>query len=201
MSQRIAVSMRRMISEYCEEREAISCDWSRFLKSFLPGRIWAPAPSLADEKDMLNFLNGFGFDGIIFSGGEDWGKNTERDAAETAAFNWTRINKVPALGICRGAQVINRFMGGGLSSVSGHRAVRHLVEASGSHFEVNSYHSKGITSENLASGLSPLAFADDGSIEAFRLNDAPVVGLMWHPERENTVCDFDRDILFNLFGA
>lgn len=200
MSRRIAVSMRRVTSEYGEEREALACDWGRFIKAVLPGCIWAPAPSLTDEKDLQDFLDGFGFDGLILSGGEDWGLNPERDAAETGMFNWARSNMVPVLGVCRGAQVLNRFMGGGLSPVSGHRAVRHLVEADGIRFEVNSYHNQGLPLRDLAPGLTPLAQAEDGSIEAFTLNDMPATGIIWHPERESAVSDFDRNLILNLFG-
>lgn len=201
MSQRLAVSMRRLTSEYGEVRDGLARHWGRFIQTTLPGRLWAPAPSLPEEGDMEKFLEGFGFDGLIFSGGEDWGLNPERDAAETAMFRWARGHNIPVLGVCRGAQVLNLLMGGGLSPVSGHRAVRHPVSTNGRRFEVNSYHNQGLTPGDLAPGLTPLALADDGSIEAFAISGAPVVGLLWHPEREDLVSDFDHQILFKLFGA
>jgi putative glutamine amidotransferase len=116
-------------------------------------------------------------------------------------FNWARRRRVPVLGICRGAQVLNLLMGGRLTAVNGHRAVRHPVEAGGRRFEVNSYHSRGMGPGDLAPGLTTLARADDGSIEAFTLNDAPMAGLLWHPEREEAAGDFDRQILDRLFGG
>lgn len=201
MSQRLAVSMRRLTSEYGEVRDGLARDWGRFIRTALPGRLWTPAPSLAGEGDMEKFLEGFGIDGLIFSGGEDWGSNPERDAAETAMFRWARSRRVPVLGVCRGAQVLNLLLGGGLSPVDGHRAVRHPVEAEGRRFEVNSYHNQGLTPGDLAPGLTPLARAADDTIEAFALGDAPVAGLLWHPEREEAVGNFDRQILRRLFGG
>ena len=60
--------------------------------------------------------------------------------------------------------------------------------------EVNSYHAYGILSAG--DELRPLAEAPDESIEAFEHKRYPIVGIMWHPEREGSALrEVERDIL------
>ena len=54
----------------------------------------------------------------------------------------------------------------------------------GSRAKVNSYHNYGISSGSLAEKLNPCAFDDNGLIEAAVHQSLPIMGCMWHPERE-----------------
>jgi len=129
-----------------------------------------------------------------------------RDAMEIAIIRSARARGIPIFGICRGIQILNVAMGGGLlqhidsarrGAVS-HRqrsAVRSLwhsidIEA-GSLLErlmgrgplrVNSYHHQAVG--EVAPGLAVSARSRDGIIEAVEANDgAPVLGVQFHPER------------------
>lgn len=156
-------------------------------------------------------------DGFVFSGGEDihprfYGEemdgsrdpDTERDAFEMELFNKILDAGKPALGICRGAQLINVALGGtlyqDLSSVKpewhGEHArydikdgrahsVRLLDEGflrgAGETIGVNSMHHQAV--KKLADGLEPLAETRDGLIEAFRLKGHKfLAAVQWHPE-------------------
>jgi putative glutamine amidotransferase len=66
-----------------------------------------------------------------------------------------------------------------LASPAG-RLVRHWP----ARFEVDSFHSFTISPGGLSSRLVPLAFADDGSIEAIGHVALPQIGVLWHPERD-----------------
>ena len=46
------------------------------------------------------------------------------------------------------------------------------------------YHDSGFTAADLPETLEPLAQTGDGCIEAFRHRHLPVLGILWHPERE-----------------
>ena len=72
--------------------------------------------------------------------------------------------------------------------------------AGGLRHEVNSFHARGMGADDLARALSPLAFAPDGTVEAFTDPDGLLCGVMWHPERERTPAELDVLLLRECFG-
>ena len=160
------------------------------------------------------------FDGFLFTGGGDLdpkyygqekadycGKICEgRDQMEAYLFREAVINQnKPALGICRGIQLFNAFLGGSLyqdlptefSTAINHRqvppynvpthAVRLLPESplcklvGKERLDVNSHHHQAIN--RIAEGLEIMALSDDGLAEAAYMPDRPYVwAVQWHPE-------------------
>jgi len=134
----------------------------------------------------------------------------ERDALTLALVRACLERAVPLLGICRGFQEINVALGGSLHQsvhalpgLMDHRdpeglsleqqyAPSHPVRlAEGSALAqwagatqawVNSLHGQGIG--RLAAGLQPLAWAQDGLVEAFEVQGAAefAYAVQWHPE-------------------
>ncbi|KAF6004248.1 hypothetical protein F1559_004306 [Cyanidiococcus yangmingshanensis] len=138
--------------------------------------------------------------------------DTAKDSIEFELARRCLQRGIPYLGICRGSQVMNVACGGTLysdieaelggavkhidySNYDGYRHRIRIVRDTPLHtwFEqtelwVNSYHHQGV--RRLASRLKPMAFADDGLVEAFydpACFDPPrgrfLVGLQFHPER------------------
>lgn len=192
-----AISMRMMRHSYPggsqEVRDALAQDWWRFLEQALPGMPVLPLPNRGREAVAL--VQALPVSGLIFSGGDDWGLFPQRDATEEALFQWAKRQNLPVLGVCRGAQIINRFMGGHTGAGFGakHAGTRHTLslmpcaggpQLSITSLEVNSYHNDGIGQDDLAPALSPWAVAPDGSVEGFSSADGRMTGIMWHPERE-----------------
>jgi putative glutamine amidotransferase len=134
---------------------------------------------------------------------------------------------IPVLGLCRGLQEINVALGGSLhqqvhevDGLDDHRedkaaslqeqyAPAHEVSlcnggllqhiAGSDRVAVNSLHGQGI--RELGAGLVPEAFADDGLVEAVRLDSAAFfLAVQWHPEWRATENAFYRGI-FEAFGA
>ena len=153
-------------------------------------------------------------DAMIFSGGCDidpvhYGCAHEpgcgridprRDQTELALFDLVLSRNIPALGICRGVQLINVALGGTLKQdISGHRAsetshdpIWHDVRLSpGSRLaalsespiaRVNSYHHQVI--DRVADKLTVTARSADGEIEAVEMpGERFFVGVQWHPEK------------------
>lgn len=130
----------------------------------------------------------------------------------------------PVLGICRGFQVLNIVLGGGLipdiplcmNGVKAHRAAggklsaRHQVRLGEgsvlarllgkSEVEVNSRHHQGVTEQELSPGVQATAWAPDGLVEAWELpGKAFFMGVQFHPER---ALDVEvREGFLPLFGA
>ncbi len=134
---------------------------------------------------------------------------------------------VPVLAVCRGFQELNVALGGSLHQkvheVSGYHSHLEnkadsletqygpshavtLVEggmlrqlAGTDSAMVNSLHAQGVA--RLANGVSVEAVADDGLIEAFRVDDAKrfALAVQWHPEWQVTKNEFSMQI-FKAFG-
>lgn len=142
-------------------------------------------------------------DGFLFTGGQDVGSCPERDNPETLLLSKALQADKPILGICRGLQFLNVFLGGTLwqdlpsehPSEIVHRQAKpygiptHTVTLSGELkslldkdiLEVNTLHHQAI--KDLANGLTPMAVAPDGIIEAVRMTGKRFVwAVQWHPE-------------------
>ncbi len=134
---------------------------------------------------------------------------------------------VPVLAVCRGFQELNVALGGSLHQDLGEVPGYHIhkedpdadieVQYGPAHevnlveggllctfvetstVMVNSLHRQGVA--RLANGVTVEAVADDGLIEAFRVDDAPGfnLALQWHPEWRVTENEFSY-AMFKAFG-
>lgn len=190
---KIGITLRiEHIEKYNEKRDAISHDWVKFLgiSNGLP--IFIPN-TLEDTKDFLKKMD---LDGIILSGGDNKGDDIERDNTEKKIIELAIQEKIPVLGVCRGMQVINDFFGGSLtiSTDSKHVAQHHEIQLIGNNpqelfqserIKVNSFHNNLIKKDTLGENLQEFAVSEnDATIEGFYHKNLPIIGIMWHPERE-----------------
>lgn len=152
-------------------------------------------------------------DGLVLVGGDDMDpalfgqKNTHskgidraRDDAELALLDAFCGARKPVLAICRGHQVVNVWLGGGLIQDLGPKLVPfhqkeegdqvHLVRAAegsllrrlyGPVFPVNSSHHQGLG--QLGRGLAVSAWSEAGVIEAVEHASLPLISVQFHPER------------------
>lgn len=179
---RIFVTQRvTHIAEYGERRDCLDQNWGRFL-----GACGALPIAVPNDKSLLGLLvEDLAPDGVVFTGGNDLvslgGDAPERDEAEFFLLDWARAKACPAIGVCRGMQIIQSASGVMLERVTGHVTKHQDVETDCGRQSVNSYHNFGAygTSED----LSVWAKAGDGVVEAVRHSADPVLGVMWHPER------------------
>lgn len=137
---------------------------------------------------------------------------TERDLWELAVLSAARRRRVPVLGICRGMQLINVACGGDLvQALEGtphaalHRAElgvfgSHRVRLApqswcgsvlGGSVDVATHHHQAI--RTVGSSLTPVAWADDGCVEALEGNEGSLlIGVQWHPEEESSSRLFEQ---------
>ena len=148
-----------------------------------------------------------GIDGAIMPGGADidptnygqdpisdqlYGVDGLQDSVDISLVRHVIDNGIPLLAICRGMQITNVALGGTLVQHMNHPHLHHVstmtVDPSATELgltnpqlEVSCYHHQAI--DRLADGLTAIAQADEGHVEAVRI-DSPgwAFGVQWHPE-------------------
>lgn len=176
-------------------------------------------PAVLDEARLLDVLRRV--DGLLLTGGGDidparfsgtphpavYGIEPERDQAETSLLRAAVRDGLPFLGICRGIQLVNVALGGGLHTHIADQLpgalkhdyfpdyprnqIAHDVQIEpgsrlarilgGEQFGVNSLHHQGIS--QAAPGLEVTAHSPDGLVEAVELPGHPFgLAVQWHPE-------------------
>lgn len=144
-------------------------------------------------------------DGLLVTGGSDidpkyYGEENKGDSQEVDSrldtldkqvIEYAIAHKVPLLGICRGHQSINAFLGGSLiqhidnhtSKKDGHEV--HTIPNRLLDFDeniiTNSYHHQAVG--QVAPNMTAIAFHKDGTVEAIIHNELPIIGIQWHPEK------------------
>lgn len=150
-------------------------------------------------------------DGLLLTGGPDidparYGAERDpatqparpaRDASELAALAAAQARGIPVLAICRGAQLLAVARGGTLRqhlprhapSTLGRYDTQRIRVAAGSRLAgalgasttLYCHHHQGI--DRLGSGLTAVAWAEDGTVEGIEDPAAPfIVGVQAHPE-------------------
>ena len=179
-------------------------------------------PALRDPQVLAAMVERV--DGLVLSGGTDvspqtygeapldpaWAGDPERDTYERALISAALARHKPILGVCRGAQILNAALGGGLyqdisAQLAGSLRHRdwhsydgngHAVAIAGDSWLaaiygagdilVNSVHHQAV--RRVAPTLRCTAVAPDGVVEAVeRVDDENfLVGVQWHPEWQSS---------------
>ncbi len=189
---KVAVSLRVDVwADRGERRDALDqrlCQWlatGGCIPMLVPNTLSTSSMAGHDEE-WQRWLHVSKPDAVLLSGGNDIGEAPERDNTESRLLAYAKARALPALGICRGMQMMAVWAGGNLVPVSGHVHTRHRLQATASFgewpSEINSFHN--ITLANCPPGFVVTGRAEDGSIEAIRHETLSWEGWMWHPERE-----------------
>lgn len=194
---RIVISQRRdAVPGRNEVRDALDVEWARIIweLGFLPVSL---SSGIADVDAYLAELSP---EAVLLSGGNDIGLAPERDRLEHGLLRHAERRGLPVLGVCRGLQMINHYLGGRLRPLPGHVGSRHRIQGplAPEGREVNSYHAMGIRPDDLGRDLEPVAWDDEGAIEAARHKRLSWLGIMWHPEREKQLCHNDQSMILNI---
>ena len=174
----IAVSQRvDKISSINEDRDSID---QRLINWILAaGFDPITVPNTIHNFDKLqNWINLIKPDGLLLSGGNDIGDSLNRDTTEKHLLNWAINYKKPVYGICRGMQFLAINHGVNLIKVDNHVNKIHKVSFFGKIKKVNSFHNFSIIEHNFL----------------------PIIGVMWHPEREKKFDIHDLEIIKKLFS-
>jgi len=202
---KIGISLRVVNAQnYSEKRDALSHDWLPFFEKLNVLPVFIPN----NLSNVEFFLNNMDINGFVLSGGDNLGEYPERDNTEKQIINFGIKHNLPIFGVCRGMQLINEHFGGSIIKTkdSKHVASPHTVTITNSFISsilektvlVNSYHNNIINSEILGDDLEPFALAsNDKTVEGFFHKKFPIMGVMWHPERDPNIQN--TKILSNVF--
>ena len=188
-----------VIEAYNERRDCADQRISKFIIEcgFMP----VPVPNSFGRETLEGFIAVLDPAGIILTGGNSlvkYGGNApERDFTETVLMDLAKSKGLPVYGLCRGMQFILDYFGQDLQNVAGHVAVRHVLDNGR---EVNSYHNQACLNLK-GTELAVLARAHDGVIESVRHTTLPMLGTMWHPEREEVFVQDDIHTVRTLFDT
>jgi putative glutamine amidotransferase len=206
---KIGLTMRHSHArDYPERRDAIARDWPLFLQKYMPTVQWMLLPNLP-ARDMVAYAIQWELGGFLLTGGDDAGTDSLRDEAETALLDYAVSSGKPVLGICRGFQMIQKYLGGAVAACD---ADSHVSRTHEVHFapwlrsvfpdlanaRVNSYHGKGIRTINLASPLKPVAVIDEW-VECAVSENPALMGMLWHPERVGGNPVLDGELMERFF--
>ena len=149
----------------------------------------------------LEYIKQISPSGIILSGGGDPRKIDDRYILEKKLLNFASKNKIPLLGICRGAQRINIHFKGKLKKIKNHVRKNHFIlgPSLAKGIKVNSFHDYGFDNVMMGKNLKMLASSKDDVVEYFKHVNKSIYGIMWHPERNKKIKKFDREILKKIF--
>jgi putative glutamine amidotransferase len=201
----IAITQRvEQVTETGERRDALDQRWVTLLQHI--GFSVLPLPNNIDNS--LALIKTLPIQGIILSGGNslcDYGGDApERDKLEALLLDYSKKNKLPLLGVCRGMQLIQQQENIPLQTIKGHVCKAMTISLNqegqqGQQKTVNSYHNWGTYQSS-----EPLiidAVAQDGVIKAIHHRDYPIKGIMWHPERESPFSTDDLQFITRFFTS
>jgi len=216
---RVALSLRVLRAHAYEEvRDAISHDWIVWLER----RGWTPllVPNALERP--AEYLREMGADLLILTGGNDSVRGEAvatdfepvRTKSEFGMLEFALDTKLPVLGVCRGMHVVNQFFNGRVrpdlpENSLGHVARTHAVQLSGSigasvgtaQIQTNSFHNQSVRQCDLGDGLTSFAICEEDSVvEGLAHEHFPILGVQWHPERNNPAADIDDFLVSGLAG-
>ena len=151
------------------------------------------------------------FSGLLLTGGGDIlsyfykeqtpckNVNVIRDVNEMRLFKYFFNKNLPVLGICRGLQIINVWLGGTLKNVENHQSTQgkdiyHKILPSNGLFDSlrisNSNHAQCV--DRLCNLAQNVIFSSDKTIEGFTVQNT--IAVQFHPER------MDLSVINLIFG-
>ena len=219
MRKLVCLTSRTMLDELSQEKQFVN---TRYVKPLTERGMNTMMLTLDNPspEEMFNLCDAF-----VITGGVDLDPMTYKDVntglskdihpsldlLDSLVIKYAKTTKKPLLGVCRGLQSINVFLGGTLyqdlaqlglkhSNIPGNHKIN-TVENDVIKFEseiaVNSYHHQGI--KKLATGLKVIGKQTDGIIEAVVHESLPIIAVQWHPEMRPS--SPESKIIFDTFAT
>ncbi|MDC3027421.1 gamma-glutamyl-gamma-aminobutyrate hydrolase family protein [bacterium] len=143
------------------------------------------------------------FSGFVLSGGNNIGEYPKRDKLEKFILEYSTLRNIPVLGICRGMQFILHHEKFSLVQFENHINTRHKIYFvdNNKSLVVNSFHNFGVLHTSISGPIKSLAYSKDNCSEYIKHKFYPWTGIMWHPERDNKISNFDYSLINEVFNS
>lgn len=187
-----AVTLRvEAVPVYAERRDYLDQAWSRFLSACGPLLLLLPnvaEPALALCEPV---------DGLPPTGGND-PATLGGDALESALLDLATCH-LPAVGVCRGMQVIQQRFGAPPQWVEGRVGRHQRICIPGKPAAVNSYHH--FAAKESRPPLDVWAQSEDGVVKAMRHSSLPLRWITWYRKRYSPFRSGEVKLVRRFFGA
>lgn len=192
------ITQREQKDTYGASIDVMEADYIRFFEA-LGVKVRAVSNFTENVESFFETMN---VDFVILTGGgsvpnqyysraADEPQQVNRDRVEKALLEECMNRKIAVLGICRGMQFINGYLGGKVERLfdlpiprpngKDHAVYSEFLKKT---FMVNNFHNDGIMMNELAYGMKPYATdLENGVVEAFCSDEKKILALQWHPER------------------
>jgi gamma-glutamyl-gamma-aminobutyrate hydrolase PuuD len=195
---------------HSEIRDSLAHDWYRIFNYFkIIPLLFCNGLNIKLIKEQICNDNCLG---VIMTGGNSLSEIDEnlplskiRDFNEKTLLNLAMENNKPILAVCRGMQLIAHLNGYKLIKTQNHAGTHHQIRARKNIFGilnnqyVNSYHDYAISENKSLEKFDIIAQDENGNIESFMDNNRKIVGIMWHPERDEHFLNYNKKIFKYLF--
>lgn len=193
---------------YFELRNSIAFEYIEFFEKL--GYLIILIPN--NSKNIKKYFKDTDIEMLVLSGGNNVSPSLydsktnlndvylQRDKCEFELIKYSLKKDIPILGICKGFHLLNVFFKGTIKEkVSDHVNLQHSLDSKIDFLSnklTNSFHNQAICEKELSSDLVSLAKTDDGIIELYKHKSKKVMGIQWHPERQNK--KFDKKLIKKL---
>ena len=148
------------------------------------------------------------YDLIVLTGGNELENSENKKKLNNGDKERKKISKkiiykalklnIPIFGICYGSQLIAQIYKSILAQKKHTKKHKVLInyQKQKKQITVNSYHNTVI--KKLGKDLKVIAVAHDKTIEAFKHKNKKIICVMWHPERNEKIFNFDKLLIKNV---
>lgn len=197
---KIAISQRvDYIEDRNEHRDSLDQRLIQFVDSLNLIPLLIPNSLVNSEDRLEDWLNSIKPNGILISGGNNIGDFSSRDKTEKKIYQWAIQRSISLFGICRGMQIICQINGVNLKHVSNHVSVKHKINLSNQKQLITrkSFHDFAI--KDCPNDFKITHYTSDGVIEGIEHNSKSIKAIMWHPEREDFFCEYDKEMIKDFY--
>tara|TARA_B100000700_G_C14870926_1_gene773390 strand:+ start:246 stop:896 length:651 start_codon:yes stop_codon:yes gene_type:complete len=200
---------------YSEKGHYLNVRWQDFAEASGFTLIPLTSVSLADQMIREKYIQA-----IILSGGGNLSKNfynknllkkntnsidLHREIIEKRLIKYSLEINIPLIGICRGMQALAMYFGSQLYRVEKHVKTRHVLDYHCPVLEkniirkVNSYHDYGVMDADVPKGFK-IHVKYLNTVEQMIHDNQKMLGIMWHPEREDKFSNLDIELFRKFLG-
>ena len=138
-----------------------------------------------NSKKLIRYLDKIKPNGLLLTGGEDFPKNRLRFNLEKFLFNFFFKKNLPIFGICRGMQMIGILNGVNLKKTKLKVKKKYFLRNGNYKASAKCYFRWEL--DSIPKNYEKTFTSQNGTVWGIKHNNLRCEGVMFHPERENSI--------------